>query len=143
MANTTTEDPRINDYRAVHRYARMGVRKARLIADLIRGRTANEALDDLRHDRHRAAVYVRKVLASAVANALQDSRVRANRLVVTQAFANEGPLLQGRLRYRPGPMGRATPIRKRTCHIHVHVADPGVSLASSTPAAETASEDTE
>ena len=128
------------EYRAVHRYAQMGVRKARLITDLIRGQSANQALDDLRHDRHRAAVYVRKVLASAVANALQDSRVRANRLVVTQAYANEGPLLQGRLRYRPGPMGRATPIRKRTCHIHVFVADPAVNAAPA-PAAE--QEDTE
>ncbi len=112
--------------KAVHRFARMGAYKARLVMKLISGRTVNQALDDLRHDRHRASRYVYKVLASAVANALQNPDVRANRLVVSKAFANEGPMLAGGLRWRPGPQGRAMPIRKRTCHIHVHVTDPAV-----------------
>lgn len=112
------------EVRAVHRGARMGVYKARLVLALIRGRTANEALDQLRHDRHRASRYIYKVLASAVANALQNPSVRANRLVVSKTFAQDGPLLQGGQRMRPGPQGRAMPIKKRTCHIHVHVADP-------------------
>ena len=112
------------EFKASHRYARMSARKARLVVELIRGQAVNRALDDLAHDRHRASRFVRKVLASAVANALQNPSVRASRLVVNRAYVNGGPLLLGRLRYRPGPMGRAMPIRKRTCHIHLTVTDP-------------------
>jgi len=128
-------------FKASHRYARMGARKARLVVELIRGRTANQALDTLAHDNHRASFYVRKVLASAVANALQNPDVRASRLLVSRAYVNEGPLLQGRMRWRPGPMGRAMPFRRRTCHIHVEVLDPDVKAAvveaPAEPAAET------
>jgi large subunit ribosomal protein L22 len=102
----------------------MGVNKARRIIALLRGCTANEALDQLRHDRHRAGKAIYKVLASAVANALQNPTVRPNRLVISQIFAQDGPPLPGGKRMRPGPQGRAMPYKKRTCHIHVHVADP-------------------
>lgn len=112
------------EVRAVHRGARMGVYKARRILALIRGRSVNAALDELRHDQHRASRAIYKVLASAVANALQNPSVRANRLVVARTFAQDGPLLPGGMRVRPGPQGRAMPIKRRTCHIHVHVADP-------------------
>ena len=114
------------EFKASHRYARMGVRKARLVMDLVRGRTASQALDTLANDKHRASLYVRKVLASAVANALQNPDVRASRLVVSEAVANEGPLLQGRMRFRPSAMGRALPFRRRTCHLQIKVADPGL-----------------
>lgn len=112
------------EVRAVHRGARMGAYKARRILALIRGRPVNAALDELRHDRHRAARAIYTVLASAVANALQNPSVRANRLVVSRTWAQDGPLLPGGMRMRPGPQGRAMPIKRRTCHIHVHVADP-------------------
>ena len=128
--------------RAVHRRARMGVNKARRVLELIRGRTANEALDTLRHDRHRAAAAIYKVLASAVANALQNPSVRPNRLVVSKTFAQDGPPLPGGRRMRPGPQGRAMPFKRRTCHIHVHVEDPEArgpsDLAADAPAAEAA-----
>ena len=114
------------EVRAVHRRASMGVYKARRILALIRGRSANAALDELRHDQHRASRAIYKVLASAIANALQNPAVRANRLVVSRTFAHDGPLLPGGMRMRPGPQGRAMPIKRRTCHIHVHVADPQV-----------------
>jgi large subunit ribosomal protein L22 len=117
------------EVRAVHRGARMGAYKARLILALIRGRSANAALDELRHDRHRASRAIYKILASAVANALQNPSVRANRLVVSRTFAQDGPLLAGGMRVRPGPQGRAMPIKRRTCHIHVHVADPQATTA--------------
>ncbi|MCR9248056.1 MAG: 50S ribosomal protein L22 [bacterium] len=117
------------EVRAVHRRARMSAYKARRVLDLIRGRSVNQALDDLRHDRHRAARFIYKVLASAVANALQNPSVRANRLVVSKTFAQDGPPLPGGMRLRPGPQGRAMPIKRRTCHIHVHVADPQASAA--------------
>lgn len=116
-------------FRAVHRYARSAEYKARRIVDMIRGLPVNRALDLLSIDRHRATPMVRRVLESAVANALQDTGVRANRLVVSQAWVGGGPLLMGRHRWRSGPQGRAFPIRKRTCHIHIYVADPSVSAA--------------
>ena len=119
-----------SEFRATHRYARLTARKARYVFDLIRGRSVNQALDDLKHDKHRAARFVEKVLASAVANALQNPSVKASRLQVSRAYVDGGPLLFGRLRFRPGPMGRAMPIRKRTCHIHVYVQDPAVTAGS-------------
>ena len=118
------------EFKASHRYARMGVRKARLVVDLVRGQNASKALDTLANDKPRAARYVRKVLASAVANALQNPDVRGSRLVVKEAYANEGPLLQGRMRFRPSAMGRALPFRRRTCHIHIKVEDPEVGVAA-------------
>ena len=119
------------EVRAVHRRASMGVYKARRILALIRGRSANAALDELRHDRHRASRAIYKVLASAIANALQNPAVRANRLIVSKTFAHDGPRLPGGFRMRPGPQGRAMPIKRRTCHIHVHVADPKAAGADS------------
>lgn len=118
------------EVRAVHRGARMGAYKARRILALIRGRSVNQALDELRNDRHRASRDVYRVLASAVANALQNPAVRANRLVVSRTFAQDGPLLPGGMRVRPGPQGRAMPIKRRTCHIHIHVADPQAAQAA-------------
>ncbi len=114
------------EFSASHRHARIASRKARLVVDMIRGRTANQALDLLRNDKHRASPMVRKVVASAVANALQNPEVKASRLTVARAYVNCGPLLQGRMRFRPGPMGRAMPFRRRTCHIHVHLTDPAL-----------------
>ncbi|MBL8749205.1 MAG: 50S ribosomal protein L22 [Planctomycetes bacterium] len=111
------------EVRAVHRGARMGAYKARRILALIRGRNASAALDELRNDRHRASRFIYRVLASAIANALQNPDVRPNRLVVSKAWVHDGPLLPGGMRMRPGPQGRAMPIKRRTCHIHVHVAD--------------------
>jgi large subunit ribosomal protein L22 len=115
------------EFKATHRYAHMAPRKALPIMDMIRGLPAGQALDRLQNDRHRAAHLVQKVVASAVANALQNPDVRPNRLVISKAVVQEGPLLFGRLRFRPGPMGRAMPFRRRTCHLHVTIADPGAS----------------
>lgn len=125
------------EVRAVHRGARMGVYKARLILALIRGRSASAALDELRHDRHRASRAIYKVVASAIANALQNPAVRANRLMISKTWAQDGPLLAGGMRMRPGPQGRAMPIKRRTCHIHVYVADP----QAAAPAGEAGSEE--
>ncbi|HEX6885496.1 MAG TPA: 50S ribosomal protein L22 [Planctomycetota bacterium] len=108
---------------AKHRFARITARKARLAADLIRGRDVNEALEVLQFSPRRAAVFYIKVLKSAVANASQDEDVDVNKLVVTDARADDGPLLQHRLRWRPGPQGRAMPVRKRTSHLTVVVAE--------------------
>ena len=80
------------------------------------------------------------MLASALANALQNPTVRANRLQVSKTFAQDGPMLPGGQRWRPGPQGRAMPIRKRTCHIHIHVVDPEADPGAAAPAEEPATE---
>lgn len=116
-------------FRATHRYARIAPRKAQLIMNMIRGMSAGDALDTLRNDKHRASAMIYKVVASAVANALQNADVRPNRLVVSRAVAQDGPLLQGRLRFRPASMGRAMPFRRRTCHLQIHVVDPALAGA--------------
>ena len=108
---------------AKHRFARITARKARLAADLIRGQEVNAAIEILSFSPRRAAVFYLKVLKSAVANASQDENVDVNRLVVTDARADDGPLQQHRLRWRPGPQGRAMPVRKRTAHLTVAVAE--------------------
>jgi large subunit ribosomal protein L22 len=110
-------------FTAKHRYARITARKARLAADLIRGREVNEAIEILQFSPRRASVFYLKVLKSAVANASQDENVDVNRLVVADARADDGPLLQKRLRWRPGPQGRAMPVRKRTSHLTVVVSE--------------------
>lgn len=110
-------------FRAAHRFARIAASKARPAADLVRGRDVNEALELLDHHPSRGAYLLGKVLRSAVANAAQDDNVDVNRLVVADVRVDEGPLLQGRLRWRPGPMGRAMPIRRRTSHLKVTLAE--------------------
>ncbi len=118
MSTSTTD---AKGYRAAHRFARLTARKARLAADLIRGKSANRALELLQFSPQRAAAFYLKVLESAIANASQDESVNVNRLYVAESRADDGPLLQGRMRWRPGPQGRAMPFRKRTSHLTVVV----------------------
>lgn len=119
---------------ARHRYARISSRKARLVADVIRGRNANDALEILELMPQRGSAFYSKVLRSAIANASLDESVDVNDLVVVDVRADDGPMLNNRLRYRPGPQGRAMPYAKKTCHLTVIVApstvnDPEVASA--------------
>lgn len=118
MATTTETSP---VFVAKHRYARLTARKARYIADEIRGKNVNTALELLELAPQRAATFYLKVLRSAVANASNEGSVNVNRLVVSDARADDGPLLQGRTRWRPGPQGRAMPYRKVSSHLTVGV----------------------
>lgn len=111
----------ISEFTARHRYARITQRKARFVADMIRGRGANEALEILEFSPRRAAHFYLKVLRSAIANASQDPDVNLNRLYVSDCRADDGPMLNNRLRYRPGPQGRAMPFAKKTSHLTVKV----------------------
>lgn len=107
--------------RAEARYIRVSPQKARLVADLIRGRNAGEALTVLRTTNKRIAPVVEKVLRSAIANAQnRSSDVDVDKLVVREAYVNEGPRLK---RIRPAPMGRAYRYQRRMAHIAVTVAD--------------------
>jgi large subunit ribosomal protein L22 len=103
------------------RAARIAPRKARLVADLVRGRGVEEALTLLEFTRKKSAPMVLKLIESAVANATAaSSSVNVDELFVETIFVDEGPTLR---RWRPRAHGRATRIRKRTSHITVVLGD--------------------
>ncbi len=107
------------------RLARVSARKARLVADLIRGRDVGEALEILQFTRKKTAPLLKKLVESAVANAEYKAKndggkVDIDSLVVTQVFVDEGPTLR---RFRPRARGMATKILKRTSHITVVVGE--------------------
>ncbi len=111
------------EFRASHRYAHMSAKKARPAANLIRGLDVNRALILLQGHRTRGAAIFSKVLKSAIANAGQNDAVNVDTLVVSDARVDEGPLIHGRPRFRPGPMGRAMTIRRRTSHFRIAVSE--------------------
>jgi large subunit ribosomal protein L22 len=92
--------------------------KARRMVDLIRGLDAGQALAVLEFAPQSAAQPVRKVLASAIANAEHNEQLDRDTLVVSEAYVDEGPTMK---RFRPRAQGRAYRIRKRTSHITVVV----------------------
>ena len=104
-------------WQAKHRFARISARKARLIADMIRGLDAQDALDTLKFTPNRAAGMLAKVLTSAIASA-DEAEADTNRLFVSEVRIDEGPTMK---RFRPKDRGRAHPIMKRTSHIAVAV----------------------
>ncbi|HEV8111238.1 MAG TPA: 50S ribosomal protein L22 [Planctomycetota bacterium] len=137
----------VKEFSARHRFAHITARKARYVADLIRGRSVNEALELLQFTPNRGSTFYVKVLRSAIANASHDEAVNINRLFVSECRADDGPLLQNRLRYRPGPQGRAMPFAKRMSHLLVKVreidgADPRKKGSIDEPAAEASAPET-
>jgi large subunit ribosomal protein L22 len=109
------------EVKAEARYIRTSPQKARLVIDLIRGRSANDARIILRSTNKRMAPVVLKVLDSAIANAEnRSSDVDVDQLIVTEAYVNEGPRQK---RIRPAPMGRAYRYQRRTSHIVVKVGE--------------------
>ncbi len=105
--------------KATAKYVRSSASKARVVLDLIRGLDVKSADEVLQFTDRHIARDVRKVLASAVANAVNNDDQDADELFVVACFADEGPTLR---RFRPRARGRATRINKRTCHITVVVA---------------------
>ena len=103
--------------KATARYVRISPRKVRRVVDLVRGRHVMEARRILQFSPLGASRTVAKVLNSAVANAEQKEAIPEN-LFVSRAFVDEGPTLR---RFRPRAYGRATRIRKRTCHVTIEV----------------------
>jgi large subunit ribosomal protein L22 len=100
------------------RYLRISPRKVRLVADLIRGLQVEEAMNLLRFTPKRAATPLRKLLASAVANADQKPGTDVDKLHVVTISVDQGPRLK---RFRPRAMGRASAILKPTSHIKIVV----------------------
>lgn len=105
---------------ATARYVRQSPYKVRRVLDLVRGLPVEEAKVVLEFTNRRATGAIMKTLNSAVANAEHNLALDPDELIVSEAFANEGPTLK---RFRPRARGRATKIRKRTCHITIVVAD--------------------
>jgi large subunit ribosomal protein L22 len=109
---------------AIQRLVRQSPRKMRLVIDEIRGKNVNDAYAILKFSKKLAAKQIEKTLRSAVANAEQKA-LRDNEsfdvdaLVVTKATIDMGQPLK---RFTPAAQGRATPIRKRTSHVEIHVA---------------------
>ena len=104
--------------RATAKFVRVTPMKARRVIDLVRGKDAAAALDILRFAPQSASEPVAKVLASAMANAENNLDLDPRTLVVSAAYADEGPTLK---RFRPRAQGRAFRVRKRTSHITIEV----------------------
>ena len=105
--------------RAVAKYVRSSAFKAREVLDLVRGKSYSEAREILTFSERRISDTIAKCLDSAVANAEHNDDLDGDELFVAACYADEGPTLK---RWRPRARGRATRIRKRTCHITVVVA---------------------
>lgn len=114
-ATKTNERP---GTRAQAKNVRMSATKARVVLDLVRGKSIAEASDVLAYTERRAAEVIGKCLDSAVANAEHNDEIDPETLYVSACYADEGRTMY---RWRPRARGRATRIRKRTCHITVIV----------------------
>jgi large subunit ribosomal protein L22 len=117
MPDTLTKDT--PQTRATLKYLRTSAYKVREVLDLIRGLDVDDARHVLQFSERGAAAEVLKVLNSAVANADHTLNIPADELKIAAAYADEGPTIK---RWRPRARGRATRIRKRTCHITIVVA---------------------
>ena len=115
---STTETPR--EVRAQAKYVRMSPRKARLVAEHIRGRSVPEARAVLAFTSREAAGVLQKVLQSAVSNAEANHGIAEERLYVKATYVDGGPVMK---RWRARARGRVARIRKRTCHITVQLAE--------------------
>ncbi len=103
-------------YEAVHRFARISARKVRPLADLIRGKFADDALDILRYQPHRGARLLEKVLRSALANAEDRRAQNLDRLIVVDVRVDGGPMTK---RMQPKARGMASVLNRRMSHIRV------------------------
>ena len=102
------------------RYQRLSPQKARLVADIVRGKDALPALAMLKFTNKKAAVYIEKTLKSAIANAEHNFVMDPDKLYVSKILIDKGPVLK---RVNPRAMGRADIIRKPTAHITVEVSE--------------------
>ena len=106
--------------KAIARHLRLTPRKARLVADLVRGKNVEEALNILAFTNKKAAPLLEKVLRSAVANAVNNFDMDEESLYVSYVVVDAGPLIK---RLKPRAMGRADIIHKKTSHITVVVSE--------------------
>ena len=105
-----------NEAKATLKYARISARKVKIVADLIRGKDAGEALSIVKFTPKASSEVIEKLLKSAIANAENNHGMNSANLYVDQIYANQGPTLK---RIRPAAKGSAVRIRKRTSHITI------------------------
>lgn len=98
------------------RYARISARKVKIVIDLVRGKSVNEAIAILKYTNKAAAPLVEKLVKSAKANAVNNNHMDETKLIISEICANQGPTMK---RIMPRAQGRANRIRKRTSHIKV------------------------
>jgi large subunit ribosomal protein L22 len=103
-------------YTATHRFARISPRKVRLMADIVRGKFADEALELLRFQPHRGARMLEKVIQSALANAEDRRAPNVGNLMLTDVRVDGGPMIK---RMMPRARGMASVIKRRMSHIRV------------------------
>jgi large subunit ribosomal protein L22 len=118
------------EVKAEAKWVRISPRKARLVADNIRGRSVPEARTILAFTQRAAAIEIDKVLKSAVANAEANHGLEGDELLVSAVYVDEGPTMK---RWRARARGRVARIKKRTCHITIKLADNPKAVAPRTP----------
>ena len=104
---------------ATARFIRVAPRKMGLVSNMVRGKRVEDAFSILHFSPKAASVPLEKLIRSALSNLLQQEgskKIDTEDVIISELIVNEGPTLR---RYRPRAMGRATRIRKRTCHIQV------------------------
>lgn len=104
------------EVKASLKYARVGAQKARLVADLVRGKDVSDALKILKFSDKKTAVFIKKLIESAVANADVKGTVDSDNLFVKTISVDAGPSLK---RFRPRAQGRAYGVLKKTSHINL------------------------
>ena len=107
-----------NTVKAQGKYIRQSPYKMRLVLNLIRGLKVQDALNVLTFTKRKAAVEIKQVLESALANAEANYNLNVSDLYISKAIANEGPTLK---RFRPRARGRAGKINKRTSHLLIEL----------------------
>jgi large subunit ribosomal protein L22 len=105
---------------ATYRGARLSAQKGRLVADLVRGKPVDKALNILAFTPKKAAGLIRKLLESAIANAEHNDGADIDELRVTRIYVEQGPTLR---RFSARAKGRGTRISKKSCHIYIAVGD--------------------
>ena len=106
--------------KAIEKFIRISPRKLRYVADVVRNKSVEQAVDILTFTPKKAASILKKAVESAAANAAENHDMEEEGLFISRIMVNEGPILK---RFRPRARGRATRIRKRTSHLKVVVSD--------------------
>lgn len=106
--------------RAQLKYLRVTPQKARMVADLVRGKAVQKALDILHFSKKGVSVNIRKLLKSAIANAEENHKLDPDRLSVARICVDDGPILK---RFSPRARGSADQVHKKSCHVTIVLED--------------------
>nr|YP_009944634.1 ribosomal protein L22 [Osmundea sinicola]QFR99928.1 ribosomal protein L22 [Osmundea sinicola] len=110
----------MNESYAIAKYVRVSASKSRRVLKQIQGKNCHEARLILEFMPYKSARTIIKILESALSNLKQkqNNSIENKKIIITSAFANKGPTLK---RFQPRAQGRAFPIKKQTCHIHINI----------------------